>query len=112
MILDILQSVGPLEKISMIGGGAKSSFWLQLLANIWQKPLEVPQYIEEATSMGAAICGGVGVGLFPDFRVADMFNQVQKTILPDASLAKEYEKMYQVFNMAYQQLAPVFRRLA
>ncbi|NLP35708.1 MAG: hypothetical protein GX359_11075, partial [Clostridiales bacterium] len=42
------------DDIIIIGGGAKGDIWLQILADIWQKTLLVPRYLEEATSMGAA----------------------------------------------------------
>ena len=53
----------PIDRVTVIGGGAKGRVWLQILADIWQKPLSVPRYREEATSMGAAVCAGVGLSL-------------------------------------------------
>jgi len=54
LILEILEQSQKLDDIIIIGGGAKGDIWLQILADIWQKTLLVPRYLEEATSMGAA----------------------------------------------------------
>ncbi|MCL2030831.1 MAG: FGGY-family carbohydrate kinase, partial [Oscillospiraceae bacterium] len=40
VILDIISRGRPPEKITAIGGGAKSEVWLQILADIWQTPIE------------------------------------------------------------------------
>ena len=110
-ILEILQNCAEIEKVTMIGGGTKGKLWLQILSDIWQKPLLVPCYLEEATSLGAAICGGVGVGIYPDFTAAERLNQTERIIEPDQSKAAVYNTMYGIFNKTYQQLKPVYQAL-
>ena len=53
----------------MIGGGAKGAVWRRIMADVYQAEILKPNYLEEATSMGAAIIGGVGCGVFKDFDV-------------------------------------------
>ncbi|MDR2740149.1 MAG: hypothetical protein LBB68_10025 [Treponema sp.] len=116
LILDVLEhgstAKDDISKIIMIGGGAKGSAWLQILADIWQKPLAVPTYIEEATSLGAAICGGVGIGAFKDFSVIHRFNTPVKTIVPNEALAPIYEELFEIFNQTYDSLIDTYHRLA
>ena len=100
-----------IEQITMIGGGAKGAVWLQILADIWQKPLAVPAYTEEATSLGAAVCGGVGIGAFKDFSVIHEFNGPVKKITPDKNLAPLYGELFPLFNKAYDALVDTFRGL-
>ena len=111
VILDALSESVPIEAVHVIGGGAKSAVWLQILADIWQKPLLIPEYLEEATSMGAAVCGGVGVGMFKDFKVISQFNKVKKQILPCPENASIYHKLFSVFEESYNQLVPVYEKL-
>lgn len=111
-ILNILGKGVDIEEIIMIGGGAKGDTWLQILADIWQKPLNVPQYLEEATSMGAAICGGVGIGAYPDYLVAEKLNKTVKTIIPRKENAAVYDRMYGLFNEAYNQLKPIYKSMS
>lgn len=111
-ILDILENDAPIEAITMIGGGTKGSVWLQILADIWQKPLSVPRYLEEATSLGAAVCGGVGVGVYPDFSVAEKLNKTARVISPDAEKAGVYQRGYAHFCEAYDRLKPLYKSMA
>lgn len=46
----------------LIGGGAKGEVWQQILADIWQKPLMIPEYLEEATSIGARYAQVLALG--------------------------------------------------
>jgi xylulokinase len=115
IILDILEqgaSSGSIDQMVMIGGGAKGSVWLQILADIWQKPLVVPAYTEEATSLGAAVCGGVGIGCFKGFSVIHEFNAPVKTITPNPANASLYADLFTLFNETYDSLTGIYRRLA
>jgi xylulokinase len=116
IILQILEQgaavKGGIDNVIMIGGGAKGAVWLQILADIWQKPLIVPAYTEEATSLGAAVCGGVGIGAFKDFSVIHQFNAPVKTITPNPELAPLYEDLFGIFNDTYDSLTGVYRRFA
>lgn len=112
VILDIFDHAQPVEEITMIGGGAKGRVWMQILADIWQKPLLIPRYLEEATSMGAAVCGGVGIGAFESFDVIDRFNPVQEKVLPRAEFRQTYDDLYRVFNGAYEGMLKSYDALA
>jgi xylulokinase len=115
IILEILErgaGSGKIDEITMIGGGAKGNVWLQILSDIWQKPLAVPAYTEEATSLGAAVCGGIGIGAFKDFSVIRKFNAPVKQINPNKDCAARYEKLFPLFNKAYDALVDTFKELA
>jgi xylulokinase len=115
IILRILEkgaSEGGIGRIVMIGGGAKGAVWLQILADIWQKTLVVPAYTEEATSLGAAVCGGVGIGAFRDFSVIHRFNGPVKTVEPHGELASLYGELFGIFNQTYDSMIDVYHRLA
>jgi xylulokinase len=115
IILEILEksaASGKIDEIIMIGGGAKGEVWLQILADIWHKPLAVPAYTEEATSLGAAVCGGVGIGAFKDFSVINTFNGPVKRITPNGNCEAKYDKLFALFNKAYDALVDTFQGLA
>jgi xylulokinase len=112
VILDVLEAQQPVEDIITIGGGARGEVWLQIFADIWQKPLPIPLYTEEATSLGAAVTGGVGVGFFPDYSVIEKFNPPVRTIMPRRDTAERYRELYGIFNEAYESLLGVHRRLS
>ena len=112
MIMEILEQDAGIEDLIMIGGGAKGRVWVQILADIWQRPVHLPQYLEEATSMGAAICGGVGVGLYRDFGIIEKYNAITETVMPNQQNADIYEKLYRIFDRGYQGLKETYQLLA
>ena len=112
VILDILEERQRIESLNLIGGGAKGKVWPQILADIWGKPLKLPVYSEEATSLGAAVCGGVGIGIYPDYRVIKKLNRTADTIRPKAARTEIYERYYEIFDQAYEALQPVYEKLA
>ena len=59
--------------------------------------------------MGAAVIGGVAVGLFDGFDVIDRFVRVEHTAVPDAEQQKVYCKLMPVFEKAYRSLVGVYR---
>jgi xylulokinase len=53
-----------IERIHAVGGGARSAAWLQLRADVFGCPVTVVP--GEASCAGAAMCAGIGLGLFRD----------------------------------------------
>jgi len=95
----------------MIGGGAKSRLWRSIFADILDIPVARLNYIEEATSVGAAIAGGVGVGLFSSIYDAEKFVHIVDTIDPDKENSAVYKKYFPVFKEAYHSLTGIFEKL-
>lgn len=100
-----------LREITLIGGGARSTLWRQILADVWEKPILVPRYLEEATSMGAAIAGGVGVGIFKDFSIGERLNPSVLRLEPNIANAQAYRKLYPLFEASYMNLKEIFHKL-
>ncbi len=112
-ILDILRSQGAeVTAMRLIGGGGKSALWRQILAGVYGLPIDRVGPSAQATVLGAAIAGGVGVGIFPDYTVARSLAPVTATESPDAAMQARYEAVYALFKDTYIALEPLFERLA
>jgi xylulokinase len=96
------------EGMRVIGGGANGRTWRQILADVYAIPVLRPKLLSEATSLGAALAGGVGVGLYPDFRLAEELTPIVDTALPNPAHVEVYQRAYRVFNKAYETIEPVF----
>jgi xylulokinase len=101
-----------LDSLRMIGGGIRNPVLCQILADVLAIPIERLESGEFATSLGAAVCAGVGVGLFDDFSIAERLCPVAGTDAPDRAAVDAYNSLYPVFNEAYQALEKTFGRLA
>ena len=90
------------EKIVFAGGAAKSKLWPQLLSDVLGLPVDVP-VVKEATSLGAAILAGKGIGLYPDINeAAKKFVKIEKTFTPNTANRAIYDKAYQNWREAYK----------
>ncbi len=61
--------------------------------------------------MGAAIAGGVGVGIFKDFSIGERLNPTVLRLEPNADTAQVYRKLYPLFEASYTNLKDIFRKL-
>jgi xylulokinase len=98
--------------VRMIGGGAKSAVWRQIFADILEKPVERLNFIDEATSIGAAIAGGVGAGMFDSLQEGAEFVRVEESTPPVKDHFPVYRNNYDLFRKSYQQLVEVFDELS
>jgi xylulokinase len=109
VILDAFRAQGAqIDVMRLIGGGARGRFWNQIMADVYGMPVQRLAILEEATSMGAALAGGVSTGLYPDFTMAETMNEVAQTIHPDPAAQAAYETVYPLFEATYQALVPVY----
>jgi xylulokinase len=98
-------------KVRLIGGGARSRLWRSILADVLETPTARLNFIEEATSVGAAIAGGVGVGLFSSIREADrLVRETEETPCNPESFPV-YRKNYALFRTCYERLRDLFPQL-
>jgi xylulokinase len=113
VILDAFNAQGAnITAVRLIGGGASGRFWNQIFADIFGLPIYRLAILEEATSMGAALAGGIGVGLYPGWELSEQMNPIADTIEPDMTAHARYNEIYPIFNAAYDALVPVYDLLA
>ncbi|HHV62517.1 MAG TPA: xylulokinase [Firmicutes bacterium] len=112
MIMDAFEEYTHVDRVRVIGGGARSELWRQIMADVLRKPVLRPRFLEEATSLGAAIAGGVGVGIFKDFSVAEDLVEIVDIQEPNPDNAEIYDGLYRVFKDTYRALEPIYRELA
>ena len=112
LIVNIFRAHVPVESMTVIGGCAKNPIWQQMMADIYQTEIKIPNYLDEATSMGAAILAGIGSGLFKDFSVTDRFIRINKTVQPIPENVEKYKRLIPVFDKAYGSLKSLYTDLA
>jgi sugar (pentulose or hexulose) kinase len=106
--LDRLADAGAnVERIRVVGAGANSQIWLQLKANVYQRPVEGID-VPDALTLGAAMLAGIGSGKYADAddAVAHAVPTV-KAVEPDADDVPRYAEQYQRFLRLYPALQPV-----
>jgi xylulokinase len=113
VILEALQRQGgQISSMRVIGGGANGAVWRQILADIYGMPVQRLSMLAEATSFGAAVAGGIGVGIFPDLYIAESLTSIVDTTSPNMDLKSRYDQGYAFFNRAYEAFVPLYSELA
>ncbi|MBN2395616.1 MAG: hypothetical protein JXC36_04040 [Candidatus Atribacteria bacterium] len=110
--LEQLKKAGiEVKRISVVGGGSKSSKWLQIKSDIIKKPIYRLER-QEGGSLGAALLAGYGVGLFKDLtEIAQKVNQVGQVFYPSDQFSKLYDQKYKIFTEAYSKLRNIHKKI-
>ncbi len=89
----ISELAGAPSRIYLGGGMSRSSFWRQLLADVLGQPLLVSE-VAEASALGAAICAGVGAGIFHDLVEGSRKLARTRPITPAEEAVQAYVRIY------------------
>lgn len=100
--------VAALRRAYVIGGGTRNSLLMQIKATVLNKPITIAT-VAEATSLGAAILGGLGAGVYSDVPAAlTLLYQNQTLVEPVAAQVSLYENIFrQVYQHLYLTLKPL-----
>lgn len=99
------------EKFRVMGGGARSALWCQIIADVLHRPIEVALE-EEATCLGAGILAAAGAGLFGSVKeAAQAMNAGGRNFQPDPASCEKYDQFYEVYQNLYPLLREQFTKL-
>ncbi|WP_437609439.1 xylulokinase [Sorangium sp. So ce834] len=117
--LDLMRGVGQangaaavsIDEIRLTGGGARSGFWRQLMADVFEAPVAITTSTE-GPAYGAALLGAAGAGLFSSVEeAADAFVHVVSRVAPDQARSARYREIHAVYRGLYSDLRGRFREL-
>lgn len=99
--LDLLLGLGAeSEEVRVTSGGAKSAFWVQMLADVFEKPCSTLE-CDEGPAYGAAILAGVGIGVWSDVVSAcEETVKIRSSISPAGS---DYSGSFGKYQWLYRQ---------
>ena len=97
-----------IPRTKLCGGGAKSKLWRQIIANVMNMPVDIPQ-TEQGPSYGAAMLAMVGCGEYKTVQeAASAIVRVKETVLPVPETSAAYEQKYRHFTKFYPALKGLF----
>ena len=94
--------------INAVGGGAGSSLWMQMLADVFNITIRVPADTRHAGAVGTAYAALIGLGVCRDYSDAAAKVKIANTYVPNPETVKVYEKGYAVFKTLFTSLKHVF----
>ena len=110
--LEIVEQLGaPVAAVRVSGGGARSAFWRQTLANVFGKPV-VALETEQGSAYGAALLALVATGEFSSVaEVCGTAVREAETIDPEAGQVQAYAERHAIYQSLYPALRPFYRIL-
>lgn len=110
--IDKMKSAGiGVDKITAAGGGARSPEWLQIKADILNRPIQTTE-VEEAGCLGAAIIAGKGAEMFSSFTEGvGKTVKIKNTYYPDAKNTEIYADKQEIYSKLYPALKEINKEL-
>jgi FGGY-family pentulose kinase len=92
-------------RIFLGGGGARSSLWLQIHADVLQKPIRLTRE-SESCALGAAMAAALAAGLYADFdEAARHMVAIERLVEPNPAHAPVYDALFEKYVRTYEALA-------
>jgi gluconokinase len=98
---------GTVNEIYVSGGFIRSSFWVQLIADISGKKLRITE-AADASAIGAAYLGMYATGFLKRLSEIKKFTRFGKIYEPVLKVHKEYDSLFQLFDSLYPKLKDDF----
>jgi len=97
-----------LGRVSAVGGGARSRFWMQIVAHVLGIPVVRHEGSETGPAFGAARLARLALtGASPSDVCTKL--PVRDVLQPDAGLSTAYAERFESFARLYRELRPTFR---
>lgn len=106
---EVAKSLGiHIDRTKSCGGGAKSPLWRQMIADIFNIKVDIPES-EEGPAMGGAMLAAVACGEYASVEeAAKKIVKIVDTVEPIPENAARYEKQYQKFRQIYPAVKELF----
>jgi len=106
--LDNLKKMTDLQdEMLFVGGGSKSSLWMQMFADIYDMNILRTNIGQDAGSLGAAAIAAVGCGMWKDFSPIDGIHSLEHENAPIPENRRVYEKLFPVYKKATEYLSDI-----
>ena len=97
----------PAKRIFLIGGGARSKLWSEIVCNVFNRPVAIPEPAD--ASFGTALIAGTGIGAFPNAKAAvDACLHIGRRLEPDTEQAAAYDGLFARYKAIHDALAPAY----
>jgi L-xylulokinase len=109
--IEALTSAFPAQHAGLTGGGSSSPLLAQLFADVLGVAIDIPEN-QEASALGAALCAGVGVGVFASLADASArARRVARTYTPDAERHARLDASYALWSQLVAAIEPLWPAL-
>lgn len=103
----LAQSGVHIDMLRATGGGAKSKVWLQIKADVLNRPLETLASAEAGT-VGSIMLAGLADGVYPSINEAMSLAAIKEQITPRVSRVQQYNKIFARYSRVYDAVKSIY----
>jgi autoinducer 2 (AI-2) kinase len=97
----------PFGEVVFTGGAGRGRLWPQIMADVLGVPVHIPA-ITESSALGAAICAGVGAGVYTDLlELRPALRRRAAAFDPDPAAAAAYDERYAAWREVYRRMLDI-----
>lgn len=100
-----------ISRINAVGGGTLNDHWMQMLADVLQIPVHIPENTRHSGAIGTAYCVLTGLGEFKDLSEVKERIKMERIYEPNTDNREVYEKMCDEYSKLYPKVKSIFRAL-
>lgn len=97
-------------EICAVGGGACSDVWMQILADVLNVTVRVPNQPRHAGAIGTAYTALIGLGIFENYEDASNHMKYKCGFQPKPENRGCYDRGFEIYQTLYATLKPVFEK--
>ncbi|EAX48561.1 Gluconokinase [Thermosinus carboxydivorans Nor1] len=102
---------GRAEEIRVSGSFTRSRLWVQIMADVFGRPISVPGE-PEGSAFGAAILGMTALGILGNIKEVTKFINIKEQYLPNERHHERYQRLYAIYERIYWNLQKEFEEIA
>ena len=102
---ELVKAATPVNRVLLVGGGAKNAAWRRMIAANVKAPVSVP-LVDEGGAYGAAMLAALGGGVSLD--EVKGWIKIRETVEPDSEESAAYDRVYPQFRALYADLKERF----
>ncbi len=98
------------DEILLIGNGARSNLWSQIITDVLRRPLKIPK--ERDAAFGAVLLAGMQAGTLPDaLNALHPYVPIERICNPRNEVSDRYDSLYTVYREANVAISEVSEKL-
>lgn len=101
----------PVSELRMVGGGAKSDIWCQIMADVTNRVIHQTADPHLVAAKGVALLASKTLGYIKSFEAIKDYIQVKNSYEPNPENRKLYDRHFKEFKNIYKQNKKWFRRM-
>ncbi len=103
--------IGKAKNIRVMGGGANSDIWCQILADITNRTIKQVENPSLSSARGSVVVVLVGLGVLKDFTEAIPLIKTENTYKPNKENRSIYASLYEEYLQIYKRNKEMFDNL-